>query len=136
MKTEMKIFGGFAFFLLALMLTVPSAPLAALDETALGVPQSRQTYPLQTFSTSTTVASTTAVTVTALAGRTYLEIAAGDSDSMTNQIWVGVGTTTVAVGVGRLVTQDNPLRLWVDDGVVFSTIASEAVPMAVLQAKY
>lgn len=93
-------------------------------------------YPLQTFSCSTTVASTTRVVVTAQTDRNYLEIAAGAGSLMTNEIWVGVGTTTVTVGTGRLVTKDNPLRLYVDDGVAFATIASEAVPMAVIQAKY
>ena len=95
-----------------------------------------QEYPLQTIGASTTVASTTAVTITATTGRTFIEISAGDDATMTNQIWVGVGTATVAVGTGRLVTQDNPLRLPADDGVVFSTIASEAVPMCIIQGTY
>ena len=89
-----------------------------------------------TVSASTTVASTTAVAVTALSGRDYIEIAVGYNAAMSNQIWVGIGTTTPSVGTGRLVTVDNPLRLNADDGVAFGTIASEACYMCVTQGKY
>ena len=92
---------------------------------------------LNTLSVSTTNASTTAVTVTAQSGRDFIEIRAGHGDGLTsNEIWVGVGTTTVVVGTGALVTKDNPLRLPADAALPFSTIASEAVPMCVIQGKY
>ena len=142
------------FLIFALLVILGAVVHAQLSDDALGKPNSVtistsgntvkmdsttntvKAEAMGTVSASTTNASTTAVTVTNLTGRDWIEVSVGYNGAMTNQVWVGIGTTTVAVGTGRLVSIYAPLKIHADDGVVFSTIASEACYMCVSQGKY
>lgn len=141
MKT--KLYLTLALLAVAACLVVfetTSAGAAGFDDNALGVSATgtlRRIYPFQSAAYTSRTSSTTVEILAATTGRTRLCIYPSVVTSAgVGELHVGIGTTTVAVTGGRVVTNTNPLEIDIDDGVAVSMIASTAFVFSVVQLSY